>query len=207
MRNAPFSLMLATGLFMLSLTFCGDNNLETVESRDSEGRLERWQRNKTDFAKEGLYQRFYPDGTMAEEAHYIRDTFHGERKFFYKNGAVEITEHYSNGVYHGKYLKYNEKGNLIVEQEYVNGAMQGFSLVYYPNGVLKEKYTIRDNEDDGPFQEYYENGKLKTEGVYVPAEDGSLEQGELKEYDETGQLIRIAHCTDGKCLTTWELKK
>ena len=138
---------------------------------------------------------------------YLRDTLHGARKFFYKNGAVESVEHYNKGVYHGKYLKYNEKGNLIVEQEYVNGAMQGFSLVYYPNGVLKEKYTIRDNEDNGPFQEFHENGRLKAEGTYAPGEDGSVEQGELKEYDENGLLIRVADCKDGICLTKWELKK
>lgn len=207
MQNAPFFTVLTAGLFIFSQTFCGNNNLETVERRDAEGRLERWQRDKTDFAREGLYQRFYPDGTLAEEAHYKRDTLQGQRKFFYKNGVVESVEHYNNGIFHGKYLKYNEKGNLIVEQEYVNGAMQGFSLVYYPNGVLKEKYTIRDNEDNGPFQEFHENGRLKTEGTYVPAEEGSLEQGELKEYDENGQLVRIAQCTDGRCLTKWELKK
>jgi len=208
MQNAPVSsLIVAGGLFMLFQVFCTGNNLETVESRDAEGRLERWQRNKTDFAKEGLYQRFSPDGTIAEEAHYVRDSLDGERKFFFPNGRLESVEHYRNGVFHGKYRKYDENGNLLVEQEFADGAMQGLSLVYYPNGVLKEKYTIRDNEENGPFQEFYENGNIRTEGAYAPGKDGTAEQGELKEYDENGQLVRIADCRDGICLTKWKKDK
>lgn len=208
MQNAPVSsLIVAGGLFMLFQVFCTGNNLETVESRDAEGWLERWQRNKTDFAKEGLYQRFSPDGTIAEEARYVHDSLDGERKFFFPNGRVESVEHYRNGVFHGKYRKYDENGNLLVEQEFTDGAMQGLSLVYYPNGVLKEKYTIRDNEEDGPFQEFYENGNIRTEGTYGPGKDGTAEQGELKEYDENGQLVRIADCRDGICLTKWKKDK
>lgn len=200
-------MILAGGLFVLLHAFCTENNLETVESRDAEGRLERWQRNKQDFAKEGLYQRFYPEGALAEEAHYVHDSLNGERKFFYKNGHVESVEHYQNGIFHGKYLKYNENGNLLIEQEFVNGTMQGLSLAYYPNGVLKEKYTMKDNEENGPFQEFYETGVLQTEGTYAPGKDGTAEQGKLKQYDENGQLIRIADCKDGICLTKWQKKQ
>jgi antitoxin component YwqK of YwqJK toxin-antitoxin module len=117
---------------------------------------------------------------------------------------VESIEHYRNGQYHGKYQKFFENGQLKIEQEFADGAMQGFSLRYYPNGVLEEKVTICDNEENGPFWEYWENGNLKTEGNYAPSEEASLEQGELKEYDESGQLIRIADCNKGVCPTHWK---
>ncbi len=204
MRIRHFSLLAAVGLLLLVQTFCKDSHLETVENRDSDGRLERYQRRKTDFAKEGLYQRFSPEGTLLEEAHYLNDSLNGERKYFFPNGTVESIEHYQKGEYHGKYQKFYESGQLKIEQEFVDGAMQGFSLRYYPNGVLEEKVTIRDSEENGPFWEYYENGNLKAEGSYVPSEDASLEQGELKEYDENGQLIRIADCNKGVCLTRWK---
>ena len=210
MRIKYFSLLAAVGLFVLVQTFCKESHLETVENRDNDGRLERYQRRKTDFAKEGLYQRFSPEGILLEEAHYLNDSLDGERKYFYPNGTVESIEHYRKGEYHGKYQKFYESGQLKIEQEFVDGAMQGFSLRYYPNGVLEEKVSIRDSEENGPFWEYYENGNLKTEGSYAPSEDASfsdnvsLEQGELKEYDETGQLIRIADCNKGVCLTRWK---
>ena len=180
------------------------SNVETVEIRDEQGRLERYQRNKKDYAKEGLYQKFHPNGTLLQEAYYVHDTLHGERKFFYENGVVETVEHLRNGVYDGKFQHFYPNGVLQVEQQYVNGALQGLSIRYYKNGVVEEKVTLRDNEEDGPFTEYYENGNLKAEGAYRPGEDGPVEQGELKEYDESGQLVRIADCNKGFCLTKWK---
>ena len=203
MPNTRFTFLAAAGL-LLALISCRQSNVETTETRDAEGRIERFQRRKTDFAKEGLYQKFAADGKLLEEAHYRNDTLDGERKYFYPNGAVESVERYQRGAYHGKYQKYYENGQLQVEQEFVNGAMQGFSLRYYPNGTLQEKVAIRDNEENGPFQEYWENGNLKTEGTYQPSEDGSLEQGEIREYDENGQLVRIADCNKGVCVTRWK---
>jgi antitoxin component YwqK of YwqJK toxin-antitoxin module len=204
MQNARFLFRLAVGLLVLSQIFCKENSLETVESRDAEGRLERFQRRKTDFAKEGLYQKFAPDGKLLEEASYRNDTLDGERKYFYPNGALESIERYRRGQYHGKYQKFYENGQLQIEQEFVDGAMQGLSLGYYQNGVLAEKVTIRDNDENGPFWEYWENGNLQTEGTYASNEVESWEQGELKEYDENGQLIRIADCKNGVCMTRWK---
>ena len=190
---------------MLLLLFsCQGNPVETIENQNPEGQTERYQRRKKDFAKEGLYQRLSPQGQLLEEAHYVNDTLEGERKFFFPNGQVESVEHYQNGQNHGPYRKYFESGQLYVEQEFVNGAMQGISTIYYPNGKVREKVAIRNNEEDGPFQEYWENGNLHFEGTYVPAEEGSSEQGELREYDESGQLIRIADCNRGVCLTKWK---
>ena len=205
MRHIPFFSALVLGLSILFNTACKQSNLETVEDTDEKGFLLRWQRDKQTFVKEGLYQRFYPGGVLAEEAHYVRDTIDGEHKYFYQNGKPESVERYRMGVYHGKYQKYDQQGRLMLEQDFVNGVMQGFSLGYYPSGALKEKYTMKDNEENGPFQEYHENGTLKTEGTYGPVKDGgTAEQGELREYDDAGRLIRIADCKDGTCLSTWK---
>lgn len=188
----------------LFLNACQENAIETVETRTPEGQTERFQRRKKDFAKEGLYQRLSPQGQLLEEARYTNDSLEGERKYFFPNGAVESVESYRRGQYHGPYRKYYENGQLYLEQEFVNGAMQGISTIYFPNGKVREKVSIRDNEEDGPFQEYWENGNLHFEGTYTPGEDGSSEQGELKEYDEAGQLVRIADCNRGVCLTKWK---
>ncbi len=204
MRNTHFSFFTTLCLLVLFQSFCKENPVETVESRDAQGQLERYQRRKKDYAKEGLYQRFAPDGQLIEEAHYANDTLDGERKYFFPGGKVESIEHYRLGQYHGKYQKFYENDRLYIDQEFVDGAMQGLSLAYYPNGVLKEKVTIRDNDENGPFWEYWENGNIHFEGTYLPTDEGSTEQGELKEYDEAGQLIRIADCNKGVCLTRWK---
>lgn len=183
---------------------CLNSPIEKVEHKNDQGQLERFERRKKDFAKEGLYQRFSEKGELLEEAHYSNDSLDGERKYFYTNGKVESVEHYVKGTYEGKYQKYYDTGVLQLEQEFVNGALEGVSIAYYPNGAVKEKVVLRNNEENGPFTEYYENGAIKAEGTYIPGEDVPLEQGELKEYDETGQLVRIADCQSGICHTKWK---
>lgn len=204
-HHHPLYRLLYCCTLILGLTlFNACSNLETVETRDEQGRLERYQRNKKDYAKEGLYQKFHPNGTLLQEAHYVHDTLHGERKYFYENGVLETVEHLRNGIYDGKFQHYYPNGVLQIEQQYVNGALQGLSVRYYKNGVIEEKVTLRDNEEDGPFTEYYENGNLKAEGAYRPSDGDPVEHGELKEYDESGQLVRIADCNNGLCLTRWK---
>ena len=200
--------ILSVALLLLLQSACKENPLETVENRNETGQLERFQRNKQTFAKEGLYQKLSSEGTLLEEANYHLDVLDGEKKYYYPSGAVEILETYKNGEYHGKYRKFYEDGKPSIEQEYVDGALQGLSIAYYPNGAVRERVTMKDNEEQGPFQEYYENGNLKAEGAYAPSEtESALEQGELKEYDENGVLTRIADCKDGRCTTRWEKKE
>ncbi len=204
MKNSRIPSFLLGSSILFCLFCCVNSPVETIEHRNERGHLERFERRKKDFAKEGLYQRFSDTGKLLEEARYVNDTLDGERKYFYLGGDVESIEHYKKGVYHGKYQKFYETGTLQVEQEFVNGELEGWSIGYYPNGAVKEKVTLRHNEEDGPFMEYYENGVLKTEGTYIPGDDLPLEQGELREYDEAGQLIRIADCLSGVCHTRWK---
>lgn len=190
-------LLACLGLFFA----CTGTSVETIEAKDEQGRLERYQRRKKDFAKEGLYQKFHPDGKVYKEAHFTNDSLDGECKYFRANGTLESIERYAHGTLDGKYEAYYENNQLQIEQNYVNGALHGLSTAYYLNGKVKEKVMLRDNEENGPFTEYYENGQLKAEGQYTPGEDSPLEQGELKEYNEQGELTRVANCVNGVCLT------
>ena len=189
----------ATLLLFCLLALCAcSRDYETVENQTEDGQRERYQRRKRDAAKHGRYQRFYPDNSVAEEAHYANDTLDGERLLYFPDGSRDIVENYRGGVFHGKYKKYYPHGQVEIEQEYIDGAMQGESRRYYPDGQLAEVVQIRDNEENGPFKEYHENGQLKTEGTYL---DGPFEQGELKEYDTTGALVRTSQCDRGRCRT------
>jgi antitoxin component YwqK of YwqJK toxin-antitoxin module len=192
-------------LLIMLLATASCNPLETIEQRDAEGRLTRYQVNKQNKGREGLWQQFSADGNLQVEAYYLGDTLHGEKKYFYPGGIVESIENYQNGTLHGPFRKYYESGMLMLEQTYVQGAMQGLSIRYYPNGNVQERVTIVNNDENGPFHEYYENGNLKTEGTYSSTEEeAALEQGELREYDETGKLVRVADCVNGRCNTRKE---
>jgi antitoxin component YwqK of YwqJK toxin-antitoxin module len=192
-------------IFFLSLLLSACSNRETVEQKSEAGVLERYERLKKDGRKDGLYQKFWPNGKVQVEAHYKADSLDGERRFYYETGAVQAVEHYVNNHYHGDFKEFYPNGKAKVEQRYENDKLQGISTVYYENGNVREQVTLKDNEEDGPFKEYYENGNLKCEGTYSPSDENgmAIEQGELKEYDETGQLARIAQCVNGVCNTVW----
>lgn len=192
-------------LLLVCWAFCTPNPLETTEAINDQGQLERWQRRKDNQAREGLFQRYSPEGVLLEEANYRAGALQGERKYFSPKGQLERIERYENGQLHGKFQSFYENGQLKIEQDFVQGALTGLSIRYYPDGKVQEKVQLKDNVEDGPFVEYHENGSLKTEGFYAPdAEGDGVEHGELKEYDTTGTLIRIADCTYGICLTRWK---
>lgn len=176
--------------------------LETVEKKDAEGNLvERFQRRKTDFAREGLYEQFFPDGSRIEVASYRNDTLDGQRTLYYENGQLQYTENYDMGQFHGPYRAYYPSGQLKLEQQYFNNRLEGESRAWYENGQLKEVVQFEQNQENGPFREYYPNGQLKAEGTYL---EGDNEHGELKLYDEDGTLVRVMQCDRGICRTTWE---
>jgi antitoxin component YwqK of YwqJK toxin-antitoxin module len=191
-------------IFICVVGLASCSPVEEVETRDEQGRIERYERRKKDFAKEGRYVKLSADGRTAIEATYANDVLHGKRTFYYPNGQAETIEHFVNGDYHGLYQHFYENGTLQLEQTYVKGALQGISKSFYPGGSCSDEVTMANNEEDGPFTEYYENGRKKAEGYYTPGPDGPLEQGELKEYNEAGELIRTANCVDGRCTTIWK---
>jgi antitoxin component YwqK of YwqJK toxin-antitoxin module len=194
----PFQGLLCVTMLLVS---CVVATHEQIDVKDANGTTERYERRKRDFAKDGLYQKFYATGTLAESATYRSDTLHGERVFYFPNGKKERSEGYVAGVLHGTFKQYREDGSLFLEQQFVNGALEGLSLRYYPNGQLEEQVTLRQNEENGPFTEYYPNGKIKAQGTYIYANETPLEQGELRQYDSLGVLVRTADCEQGVCLT------
>ncbi len=184
---------------MLFLAAC--SNSEIVEKRDESGKLtEKFTINKKTKKKEGQYFAFYPNGQKLEESFYINDSLHGERKLFYENGQLDNITTHANGMFEGKYQKFNEAGKLLNEGQYVNNEMSGIWKKWYDTGELAEEVAFAANLENGPFKEYHKNGKLKAEGVYV---DGDNEQGELKMYDENGELVKKMYCEFGICAETW----
>jgi antitoxin component YwqK of YwqJK toxin-antitoxin module len=185
--------------FLFTATACSP--LETVENKDDNGVLiEKYSRRKDTRAKEGLYQSFYSNGQLMEESAYLNDSLHGERKLFYENGTLQSTEQRDHDQFTGPYRKYYENGKLSNEGQYITNEMSGVWKRWYDTGELMEEITFAHNEENGPFKEYYKNGKLKAEGEYLQGEN---ENGELKKYAETGELVEKMHCELGVCMTIW----
>jgi antitoxin component YwqK of YwqJK toxin-antitoxin module len=191
--------------FLAILSFAACSNFETIENKDENGKLvEQYTINKQTKKKEGAFLAFYPNGQKREESFYINDSLHGERKFYHENGQLESITTLANGMYEGKYQKFNEQGKLTNEGQYVNNEMSGIWKRWYDTGELQEEVTFAANLENGPFKEYHKNGKLKAEGTYL---EGDNEQGELKEYDENGELFKRMYCEFGVCVDAWTKEK
>lgn len=191
-------LRLALPLLML-LSACSGN--ETIKVYDDNGVLtEEYRRSKKDFAKNGTYLAFYPDGSKLEEARYVRDTLDGIRKRYFPSGSIQIEEPYRMGSFDGIFKSYYENSQLELEGAYVNNVMSGIWKRYYKNGQLLEEVRFENNEENGPFTEYHENGKLKAKGTYL---NGDNEHGLLEIFDENGEPERKMECETGVCKTIW----
>ncbi len=197
-------------LYLVISAFSCSSKTETIETKNEFGYTIKYSRNKADFSKEGLYTAHYPNGQKYEEANYIKDTLHGERKVYYESGKLEILETYKMGEFTSPYKRYFENGKLQQEGNYKNNVADGEWKKYYDNGQLEEIVILVNNEENGPFQEFYENGNLKAEGNYNGFDEEASrpkEHGLLKLYNEEGILIKKMNCTDGICRTSWTLEE
>lgn len=197
MKNLLFCSMLAFILLDCS------SKTELVETQTSEGYIERYHRLKQDYAKEGTYTLSTPEGVLLEYASFTKDTLNGTRVLFYESGDTQVVENYAMGIFHGPYKAYYSKNNLEIEGAYVDNQMEGIWKRYYDTGELMESVSFQGNQENGPFVEYFKNGKLKAEGTYL---NGDNEHGELKLYNEKGELIRKMNCDKGICRTSWTLE-
>lgn len=197
-------LALMSVFFIVSSLFCSCGDKKSIEKRDSKGTLiEKYDINRKTNKKEGKYQRFYANGKLAEEATYVAGMLDGYRKLFREDGSIEVHENYLSGAYQGEFTSFYPNGQTNVIGNYLNNEMNGLWKRYYDTGELMEETLFKENEENGPFKEYYKNGKIKTEGVYL---NGPHEQGELRMYDEKGNIVKKMNCDNGVCHTIWESK-
>lgn len=186
--------------FIVLAAECG-SSLEMVENTDEAGVLkEQYTINPKSQEKEGMYKSFDDDGKLIEEATYANGELHGERRLYYADGSVQSIETFEYGQHNGRFLNFHENGKVQLQGKYLNGNMEGEWRGYYDNGQLKEIVPFINNNENGAFIEYHPNGNLKAEGNYL---NGDNEDGELKLYDESGELERIMQCNNGVCKTTW----
>ncbi|MBK8502678.1 MAG: toxin-antitoxin system YwqK family antitoxin [Saprospiraceae bacterium] len=188
-------------LYFFLLLFIACSPHQMVQVKDDQGSIvEEYDIIRKTGKKHGEYRKFSND-RLIETAHYKNDTLDGKRTIFDREGNKEIEEIYVMGVYEGPYLTFYSSGQVKLDGSYQDGTMEGIWKKYYEAGKLMESVTMHDNQENGPFVEYWENGNLKAEGAYL---DGDNEDGELRLYDELGELEKTMNCERGICHTTWK---
>lgn len=67
------------------------------------------------------YRKYYENGNIEFESHYIKGVESGKYTTYYKNGNVELVVDYENGVRNGKEIRYHKNGVLELEVTYNMG--------------------------------------------------------------------------------------
>ncbi|NNE30491.1 MAG: toxin-antitoxin system YwqK family antitoxin [Saprospiraceae bacterium] len=198
MNHRPFSVF----SFLIILCIASScSPLQKVEEVDDFGYKSVFFVSKKNQVKEGAFERFDSEGKLYETGTYLKGKLEGEKKVFYPNGSIEVLETYKNGSFDGVSKSYFEDGNLKTEGQYIDNIASGIWKSFYANGKQREEVLYENNEENGPFKEWHENGMLKAEGTY---KGGDNEHGELKLYDEKGELERKMDCQMGLCKTIWK---
>lgn len=201
MKKIKINLCALAGLTFLMLLASCKSDIKVVNTTDeATGFKMEYEFRQSDSLNHGYFKLFTTDGKLMESSTYVDGQLDGERLLFHPNGEVQYKERYQAGNFEGTYESFYDDGGKESEGEYIANAMQGEWKFYYQNGQVKELVRFTDNEENGPFVEYHENGQLKAEGAYL---DGDNEHGELKLYDEQGELERIMNCEAGLCKTQW----
>ncbi len=185
------------------------NPYEEVITKDEKGGISSvYTIRKADGLQHGIYKKFI-DGKLSESGSFKEGKQDGVRQLFFENGKTEVEETYLNGNIIAQKTFY-KNGQLKSEGQYDKAlTMSGEWIYYYQNGNKKEIVNFKNSIEDGSFKEFHENGNLKAEGTYIPFSFGEetegLEQGELKEYDESGKLVTKKYCENGICKVIWSI--
>jgi antitoxin component YwqK of YwqJK toxin-antitoxin module len=174
-----------------------------------------YRRQSVSWHKDGtMKSKEYMDGDTAIWLHYYPN---GQIKRIYKNlwGRPEYNElgnytwivlteqkYYKNGQIKQTPIDFKSKDNCTRVQPLT---------FYFENGLPSCQLNWLCGALVGEFKEYYENGKLKTFGHYTtdvnkdpsqPLQNGGVENGEWKYYNEKGKLLKTETYDQGKLIRT-----
>ena len=150
-----------------------------------------------------------PDGTLVEEAYYIKGNLEGRYYSLESNGALKIAQyknnqlhglfelthppheffgkmkalesHYDEGLLHGNLIEYNTAGTKISQIPYKQGVKEGKALWFTDQGQLFRSSDFQNDQLHGKYEEFYPNGVVKSEVSYT---DGVREGVETHYFDD-----------------------
>ena len=176
--------------------------------------------------QEGETKSWFENGKLKSEAIYEKGEPEGKMVFYFAKGSKEIEGQMVDGKRDGQWMYFNEDGSIQLVVLYAKGTLvkerkeNGTFSDYYDDEQLKSEVTYKKGLRQGTFTEYYDNGhwEMKT----MPADEvrgtppemertlvgqskkrtgtylNDLLEGEVKEYDEKGKLVKTTRYAEGK---------
>jgi len=147
--------------------------------------------------KEGLWQTFYPDGTVKWEGSYVDGKRDGYFKTYTENGSLKTIDKYINDVLQ---LDAPELAKLEVKSEYfADGRIK--SSGPYKNGMPFGAHRVYDTNGTVLKAQIYDSGRVVAEGIL---DEGNLQQGNWKEFHPNGQVSAEGNYVNGVKVGPWK---
>jgi len=168
--------------------------------------------------QQGPFEQYFANGQVKTRATYVNGEPEGTMTYFFPSGKKEIEGKMVNGDRDGSWYYFNEDGTVQIQVLYKAGTYvkdkkeNGTFKEYYDQDKLKSEVTYKAGRKEGRFTEWNNDGAWVERPVKIGPEGeqkGDMERvlegqtkkregtykndlldGEVKEYDETGRLIR-----------------
>jgi antitoxin component YwqK of YwqJK toxin-antitoxin module len=94
--------------------------------------------------KHGKMQKWYPDGTLSYEAHYIDNKLNGSSKSWWSNKILRSESHFVLGVADGVQKQWYKSGAPFKAINLVSGREEGLQRAWRENGKLYINYEAKN---------------------------------------------------------------
>ena len=180
---------------------------------------------RVDGVLQGELKSWFDNGNVKSEATYVNGEPEGKMVFYFPNGRKEIEGQVVNGDRDGVWYYFNADGSIQLQMLYAKGTLvkerkeNGTFKEFYDDEQVMSEVTYVKGKREGKFVEYYDNGTWlmkpvpadpnmgtpadvqrvlegqtkKREGAYV----NDLLEGEVKEYDEKGKVVKVTRYVAG----------
>lgn len=148
--------------------------------------------------KQGIYRTYYDSDQLKSEGAYTDDLKDGLFKEYAEDGRVMKKEEY-------------RMGELIPDEKEEQEKFE-VKRNYFPDGSVRIVGTYKKGMPEGIFRQYDREGNLDSAKVFAAGrllrqgkiDNQGREQGEWKEFYESGKLKAIGNYTDGKKDGLWK---
>ena len=124
--------------------------------------------------KQGLWKKYYPDGTIKSEIQYTNGRPMGEFKTYHPNGQVEEQGNWKGRVYTGNFERYYEDGTIAQKKVFnEKGKTEGIVEYYHTNGQLELSFSTANGKEEGTATRYWPNGDIKETIEFDPSGEGT----------------------------------
>ncbi len=116
-------------------------------------------------SKTRVERRFYRNGQLREEIHFLGRQLHGFRRVWHHNGRLALEESYEHGLLHGQCRQWNDRGKLLGSFRMKHGT--GIQREWFENGQPRLETSTVDGMFTGRTRFWMRDGTLTVERFAV----------------------------------------